>query len=377
MTQQPSVPLPGKAVPPPPPPPSPASKGGPPAGPGGSPTQDQQPEEILEEAGAGMPPWLDASLPWMVSLTFHLGILLVAIFAIFMLHPKTDDDREPIALPSSFSDAQLNDKEGGIPHPGLNGDPNRDAAQDKLKDILKSDGTAENESKDTAKDLLEGQTAENDALLITSGSGGSIGKGQGGSGQGNAGVMAPYGVPGGGSGSGPKGSFFGNGGRGMKIVYILDHSGSMLDNFDFLRQEAIRSVGKLIPVQKFSVVMVSEVAVTIYPTLQNATPTIQRDFATKLGTFRAQGQNDDLLEPFQEAFEKAFAMKPDLIYFLTDGHFDPRLTAVVDKLNVGKRVQVNTLAFINKEPSYEDQLKDMAKSNKGSYKFVSEKDLGK
>jgi hypothetical protein len=136
-------------------------------------------------------------------------------------------------------------------------------------------------------------------------------------------------------------------------------------------------VGKLIPVQKFSVVMVSEQAVTIYPSLQNATPTIQRDFATKLGTFRAQGQNDDLLEPFQEAFEKAFAMKPDLIYFLTDGHFDPRLTAVVDKLNVGKRVQVNTLAFINKEPSYEDQLKDMAKSNKGSYKFVSEKDLGK
>jgi hypothetical protein len=123
--------------------------------------------------------------------------------------------------------------------------------------------------------------------------------------------------------------------------------------------------------------MVSEQAVTLYPALQDATQTNQRDFATKLGTFRAQGQNDDLLEPFQEAFEKAFALKADTIYFLTDGHFDARLTKIVAKLNADKRVHVNTLAFINKEPGYEEQLKDMAKNNGGTYKFVSEKDLGK
>ena len=38
-------------------------------------------------------------------------------------------------------------------------------------------------------------------------------------------------------GSGPKSNFFGNGGSmGTAIVYIIDHSGSLLDNFDFLRK---------------------------------------------------------------------------------------------------------------------------------------------
>jgi hypothetical protein len=46
-------------------------------------------------------------------------------------------------------------------------------------------------------------------------------------------------------------------------------------------------------------------------------------------------------------------------------------------LNKNKKVRVNTLAFVNPDPSYEDQLKEMAKKNGGVFKFVAEKDLGK
>jgi hypothetical protein len=171
--------------------------------------------------------------------------------------------------------------------------------------------------------------------------------------------------------------FFGQEDPGKTIVFILDHSGSMLDNFAFLQQEAIRAVKHMTPEQSFGVVMVSEQASLIFPTLQRATPSVKAVFESKLSTFRAQGMNDDLLAPFQEAFQKAFAMQPDVIYFLTDGHFDHRLSDVVEKLNRAKKVRVNTMAFVNHDPSYEEQLKEMAKRNGGSYKFVSEKDLGK
>jgi len=150
----------------------------------------------------------------------------------------------------------------------------------------------------------------------------------------------------------------------------------MLDTFDFLRQEAIRSVNNMIPVQSFSVVMFSERASAIYPTLQRATTETKRDFAAKLQNFRAQGMNDDLLDPFKEAFELAFAMQPEMIYFLCDGRFDPRLTEIIsNQLNKNKKVRINTLMFVTTDPICEEQLKEIAKKNGGIYKFVSEKDL--
>ena len=232
-------------------------------------------------------------------------------------------------------------------------------------------------SDDNVASMLEGDKGDNAVDMIANGTGGSIGKGQGGNGKGTGGVLAAYGTPGGGNGIGVK--FFDTRTAAKKIVYILDHSGSMLDNFDYLRQEAIRSVNGMLPVQSFNTVMVSEQASYIFPTLERMTPENKKDFAAKLNTYRAQGMNDDLLAPFQEAFEKAFAMQPEVIYFETDGHFDPRLMDVVTSLNkkMGMKVRVNCLAFVNHDPSYEDQLKEMAKKNGGAYKFISEKDLGK
>ena len=163
-----------------------------------------------------------------------------------------------------------------------------------------------------------------------------------------------------------------------KIVYILDHTGSMLDTFDFLRQETIRSVNSMHPVQQFNVVMFAESETLVYPQLQRATAETKRDFATKMQQFRAQGMSDDLIDPSLNAFKAAFAMQPEVIFFLTDGRFDPRLMDIVsNQLNKNKRVRINTLAFVINDPISEEQLKEMAKKNGGTYKFVSEKDLGK
>lgn len=336
-------------------------------------------EEV--QTGSGMPPWLEIAFPWMVSTMLHLGIFLVAAF-IFYAGQKAMEaaqDKEQIIIPQAFTDPSLGDKPGGVPNPGTGGDPSRDAAQDKLKDVLKSDGWAQKESENNVSSMLEGSTADNDALFIAAGSGGSVGKGSGGVGRGEGGPIAPYGTPGGGTGAGPKSNFYGNGGNATRIVYIIDHSGSLLDNFDFLREEVKKSVGNLVPLQFFNVVMVSEEAHTVLPAgqLVRANVESKKEFNAKVAEYRAQGSNDDLLLPFQQAFEEAFKAKPQLIYFLTDGHFDPKLMEVVDKLNKDRKVHINTLAFVNKEPSYEEQLQIMAKKNGGSYKFVSERDLGR
>ena len=40
-------------------------------------------------------------------------------------------------------------------------------------------------------------------------------------------------------------------------------------------------------------------------------------------------------------------------------------------------VRINTLAFVTEDAKCAEQLKNLAKGNGGTYKFVSEKDLGK
>ena len=70
------------------------------------------------------------------------------------------------------------------------------------------------------------------------------------------------------------------------------------------------------------------------------------------------------------SLRKAFAMKPQLIYFLTDGHFSPQLREVAQKLNREGRVHINTIAFVNREPSYEDQLKRAGECKNGGVYFT-------
>ncbi len=314
-----------------------------------------------------------AAFPWIASGILNTTFFLIVGFVIYgASHLKNSDSDDQIIIPTSFTDPSMTAQ---AESPGANADPNRDAAQNNLKDVLKTDGWAQVGSSQNVAGLLEGQTAQTDIEFIARGTGGGTGAGAAGAGSGGGGPMAPYGTPGGNGGAAFKSSFYGTSGNASRIVYILDHSGSMLDNFDFLKKETKHSVNNLVPLQWLSVIMVSDTASVIgAPQLARATLDVKRELLTKLDDYVAEGQNDDLLPPFQEAFEKAFAMKPQLIYFLTDGHFDPRLMDVVAKLNADRKVHINTLAFVNHDPSYEGQLQDLAKKNGGVYKFISEKD---
>src|ERR1700743_900918 len=76
-----------------------------------------------------LPPWLDKSLPWLVSGTMHLGLLVGGLFVLYLarnaLHPE---EGQQIIIPSSFADPALSNTPGPD-SPGTAGDPSRAAAQ--------------------------------------------------------------------------------------------------------------------------------------------------------------------------------------------------------------------------------------------------------
>src|SRR5437867_4118677 len=135
-------------------------------------------------------PFVQDVLPFLTSLVLHIGVI---VFGLLML--KVGQAvvvalrQEQIIVPEA--EMVVNGPEGGIPHPGLGGDPTRDAAQDKFPDVPKdSKGLAEKPGPTLQVSLIgggggeaDGQTqialGANATLGAGSGVGAGVGKGYG------------------------------------------------------------------------------------------------------------------------------------------------------------------------------------------------------
>jgi secreted protein with Ig-like and vWFA domain len=171
--------------------------------------------------------------------------------------------------------------------------------------------------------------------------------------------------------AGPK--FFGLGteARGArKIVYVVDRSGSMLNTFHGVVRELTESIGRLRRTQKFHVIFFNAGMPLENPPrrLVSAIQAHKRDLFRFLGGITPQGQTDPKL-----AMQRAFAVKPDMIYFLTDGDFDRDLLSVLEKLNPDRRVRIFTIAYAN--PWGAETLERIAREHNGKYRFVSEEEI--
>jgi len=173
-----------------------------------------------------------------------------------------------------------------------------------------------------------------------------------------------------GTGSGRGSGFFGAGGEARKIVYVVDRSGSMTDSIDYVKFELKRSIGELGEEKEFHVIFYSSGPPVEMPTrrLVNATDRNKQLAFEFVDGVIAQGETDP-----SKALERAFEVKPELIYLLTDGEFDKTIVGLVKKLNAGGQVNVHTIGFLYRNG--ELVLKQIAEENGGNYKFVSEKDL--
>jgi len=318
--------------------------------------------------------WLEAAFPWIASTLTHAGVFLLLIFAMFAVSRVTREvQTEVIVIPGA-----LQVEPGEALMPGVVG--SEEDLRAPLVDPKASLG------KDWAKQAgptnLASMLGEDRSELGAIGMGTKGVVGGPGIGTDSTGVMTgPVGNQSGrfiGIGGGPRGKHevYGN---ATRIVYILDKSGSMTEVFDYLRKSSQKSVDSLIPTQSFGLVVFSEHA-EVAMNMTRATLEGRREFAGRMATVTTGGENDYQLIPFREAFEKAFAMKPQVIYFLTDGAFDKGLIGELRGMNRDKRVRICTLACVSSSETGEmlelyKLLDTVAKENGGSFRKVFEKDL--
>jgi hypothetical protein len=325
-------------------------------------------------------PLVQNLLPFTTSLVFHLAIIIVAIVAYAARDAiSTAVLHEQITIPEAaiVDGAPV----GGIPNPGLGADPNLSAAQNVDPNISVADGWSDKRSESLTTTLMGGAAPDAMDSVIglgtRSGIAGTGGIGTGGSGNEGSGPMAPFGVPGGGQGLGPKSPFMGISGNARRVVYICDASGSMMSVFWRVRDELHRAVDVLRPMQGFNVIFFSDVEVTALSKkdLFMATPDNKRKAFELADKMSAAGTTDPL-----PAIRLAFEQKPELIYVLTDG-FDQIVSfdAVVNefrKLNADKKVKVNTILIRSaNNPELERVVRTIATENGGICKIIDRQDI--
>jgi hypothetical protein len=140
----------------------------------------------------------------------------------------------------------------------------------------------------------------------------------GGSGDGDGDGSARFGLPAG-SGFGSGGPLFVSNRGARRIVFVCDATGTMINRFALLRMELARAIRQLQPVQSYNVVFFRDrdAAAASGEGLLLASVDNLRRTQQFLEDLSPSGQTNPL-----PALKFAFAQKPELVYFLTDGEFN-------------------------------------------------------
>ena len=332
------------------------------------------------EVGFWQEPWVQNALPFITSLVIHVTLIVMGLLLIKPYIAAQVVSQEQVIVPDA---AIVEGDVGGIPNPGLDGDPTRPAASDLVPENTQSDGWNKLPSKSLQAAVLGGSGDTPNDSLIGIGAGTSIGKGKGlgvGSGEGS-GAAAPFGVPGGGRGVGPRSPFMGVSGNAKTVAYVCDASGSMMGlPFDLLKIELKKAVDVLVPSQAFNIVFFQKGDAEAF-TKQGmlvANPANKTKAYQWLSDMTVASNSNPI-----PSLKLVFQQKPQLMYLLTDGAFDDNdaVVAEIKRLNTGKQTRINTIAFFSPDAPAsdrkvcEDVLRRIAEDNGGKFKVVLTTDL--
>ncbi len=325
-------------------------------------------------------PFVQNVMPLLTSLAAHVALILIGILTVKAVVQSRQVTQEQIIVP----DASIATGDaGGIPNPGIDGDPNRPAASDLVPENTRSDGWNRQPSKSLQAAVMGGGGETAADTVIGVGAGGSLGRGKGpgvGSGEGD-GASASFGVPGGGHGQGPRSPFMGVGGNAKTVAYVCDASGSMMGlPFDLLKIELKKAVEVLVPSQAFNVVFFQKgMAEPLSRESMLVANPNNKERAYKWLAEETVASNSDPIP----AIKLVFSQRPQLMYLLTDGAFDDNdlVVAEIRKLNASKQTKINTIAFFSPQAPEserkpcEDVLRTIASENGGQFKVVLTTDL--
>jgi hypothetical protein len=337
---------------------------------------------------------LATAMPWLLSICLHAGALLILLFAVAVgqvvlqaptpIPPAFDPNAEFSPEPPADEELKLGDVGAKVDAP------------DSASKIEKPMVLPEGKSKGWAA-VDKGSDQIGKGWGISDKSGTMDAYGFGGGGGGGAGGTADFGLArGGGTG---KVAFYGNtgGGNAYYVIYVIDHSGSVVGSFDEIRMQLKDSICRLVARQQFHVIFFShDKYEEIQPKrLVFATEDNKRRALKALDGVQATGFGSSPIPALEVAF-RAFRNTPDkrgkLCYILTDGEFDSsgyQYKGVGGKVLMGNEAVNAWLVANNKDrsvhmypiilgppPSAETEasMKKMAEDGKGRYKYVSNRE---
>ncbi len=289
---------------------------------------------------------LAGAMPWVISMLFHLGLFLIMMFFVFIvLQEETPED---VIIP----DAVMSENPGGrMTQSEMTSKASKTSQQSQQRQFVRQTQVTADAGKTTKPvDII----------------------GVGGGGAASAGAMS-MGTAGGG---GPKSTFFGTGGNAFNVVYVIDRSGSMVDTFDLVRLEMLRSIGLLRDTQMFHIILFAEGrpiengARKLIP----ATRKNKKDAATFLADVTPETQTDPV-PALSRAFDvlRGAKKRGKLIYLLTDGVFpdNKKILETIQAKNSGKeKVYINTFLYGTKPAAAVDVMTKIAEMTGGRYIFV-------
>jgi hypothetical protein len=168
----------------------------------------------------------------------------------------------------------------------------------------------------------------------------------------------------------PSSHFFGLGGNAFRIVFIVDGSGSLINEFGRLRAELRKAIKELQPEQSFSVIFCNDHNPRpVSPNLLAATFFNKQKMFDWMDHFTPSGGTDPL-----PAWETAVAMQPQLIFFLADPSCFPdskKIEALLKNAQVKRKMRINMIALDGHDHVNETWFKKIATGSGGVYKYLS------
>ncbi|HEV3163112.1 MAG TPA: hypothetical protein VGZ22_03650 [Isosphaeraceae bacterium] len=305
------------------------------------------------------------------SVVFHAMLLVVASIAALSVSIPSEKAASPTAMRGDLGpvDNRAPSDSGGSPGDLGGSDLVRIAAdgqsaesqalRDPSADALLSEMLPATSSPDLSQRALPGPMTTGIGLLPGPGLGGGGGSG-GGSGGGN------------GRGIGPGTGFFGVQEHAGSFAYVIDCSGSMSLHraLEFAKNELLASLSQLPPDAKFGVVFYN-LSISEFTDakgqqgLMDATASNKARIRTFLSTVVPNGGTDHMI-----ALRAALAMRPEVIFFLTDADqmSDRNVADVVAEVGP-TRIQAIEFGI---GPSLSDSgpLRKLARRTGGSYRYI-------
>lgn len=316
---------------------------------------DEEEEEEEATVAGEINEVMQAMLPWMTSVLFHLGIIVLALFLVWS-YLMVEPPEQPI-----------------IPVARLSENPGGQLSESESLELQATQNVRQVQSEAVATDQsLDNLNNNTDSKLELVGL----------SGGGAAGKIAPFGTTTGTS-TGIGAKFYGAGGNATKIIYVVDASGSLIDTLPFVIKELKRSISELSDKQSFTVIFFQagsaiEVPPRGWKSATSDTKKRVADWITlEAGNIVPRGSTNPV-----SAIKLALGYKPELVFVLSDnitghGRYEvdrEELLKMLNDANKDRKIKINTIQFLYPDPL--NTLSDIAKQHGGIFKKITEADLG-